>query len=77
MATSVNEDENIASMQEANSGEPEEGKILQMVKKAFDVKQFFESRQYKFAMQMLEDPKLKGNQMYEKLITRLSAFLVN
>ena len=38
MATSVNEDENIASMQEANSGEPEEEKILQMVKKAFDVK---------------------------------------
>lgn len=38
MATSVNEDENIASMQEANSEEPEEGKILQMVNKAFDVR---------------------------------------
>ena len=26
---------------------------------------------------MLEDPKLKGNQMYEKLVTRLSAFFLN
>ena len=61
MATSVNDDENIASMQEANSGEPEEGKILQTVEKTFDANQVFESRQYKFAMSMLEDPKLKGN----------------
>ena len=37
MATSVNDDENIASMQEANSGDQEEGKILQMVDKGFDV----------------------------------------
>ena len=77
MATSVNGDENIASMQEANSGDPDQGSIMQMVNNSFDAKNVFESRQYKFAMQMLEDPKLKGNSMYEKLVTRLSAFFLN
>ena len=28
-------------------------------------------------MDMLEDPKLKENRMYEKLVTRLSAFYLN
>ena len=80
MATAVN-DENITSRQDsgrrANSGDRDQGNVLQMVNKGFDEKTVFESRQYKFAMEMLEDPKLKGNTMYEKLVTRLSAFLLN
>ena len=51
--------------------------ILQMVDSGFDEERVFESREYQFAMEMLEDTKLKGNQMYEKLVTRLSAFYLN
>lgn len=29
------------------------------------------------SMEMLEDPTLKGNPMYEKLVVRLSAFYLN
>lgn len=51
--------------------------ILQMVDSGFDEERVFESREYQFAMEMLEDTRLKGNQMYEKLVTRLSAFYLN
>lgn len=48
-----------------------------MVDSGFDEERVFESREYQFAMEMLEDTRLKGNQMYEKLVTRLSAFYLN
>ena len=50
---------------------------MQMVDSGFDEDRVFESREYQFAMEMLEDPKLKNNPMYEKLVTRLSAFYLN
>ena len=48
-----------------------------MVDTGFDEERIFESREYQFSMNMLEDSKLKGDQMYEKLIKRLSAFYLN
>ena len=48
-----------------------------MVDTGFDEERVFESRNYQFAMEMLEDPKLKENAMYEKLVLRLSAFYLN
>ena len=51
--------------------------ILQMVDSGFDEERVRESKEYRTAMEMLEDPKLKGNQMYEKLVLRLSAFYMN
>lgn len=51
--------------------------ILQMVDSGFDEDRIFESRPYQLAMTMLEDPTLKGNEMYEKLCVRLSAFYMN
>ena len=52
----------------------EQEAVLQMVDSGFDEERIFESREYQFAMDMLEDPKLKDNEMYKKLIRRLSAF---
>jgi hypothetical protein len=48
-----------------------------MVDSGFDEERVFESREYQMSMEMLEDPKLKGNSMYEKLVVRLSAFYLN
>ena len=35
--------------------------ILQMVDSGFDEERVFESREYQMSMEMLEDPRLKGN----------------
>lgn len=51
--------------------------ILQMVDSGFDEERIFESKPYQLFMDMLSDPSLKGNQMYEKLCVRLSAFYLN
>ena len=51
--------------------------ILQMVDSGFDEERIFESKPYQLAMSMLEDPTLKGNEMYEKLCLRLSGFYLN
>ena len=51
--------------------------VLQMVEAGFDPDRIFESREYQFSMDMLQDSKLKGNMMYEKLTQRLSAFYLN
>jgi hypothetical protein len=51
--------------------------ILQMVDSGFDEERVFESREYQLAMEMLEDPRLKGDKMYENLVHRLSAFYLN
>ena len=51
--------------------------ILQMVDSGFDEDRVFESREYQMSMEMLEDPRLKGNEMYERLVARLSAFYLN
>ena len=48
-----------------------------MIDSGFDEERVFESREYQMSMEMLEDPRLKGNQMYEKLVVRLSAFYLN
>lgn len=48
-----------------------------MIDSGFDEERIFESREYQMSMEMLEDPKLKGNEMYEKLVVRLSAFYLN
>ena len=48
-----------------------------MVDSGFDEERIFESKPYQLAMSMLEDPTLKGNQMYEKLCLRLSGFYLN
>ena len=54
-----------------------EDQILQMIDSGFDEERVFESPEYRMSMEMLEDPRLKGNQMYEKLVVRLSAFYLN
>ena len=51
--------------------------MLQMVDTGFDEERIFESREYQLAMEMIEDPRLKGNEMYERLCIRLSAFFLN
>lgn len=51
--------------------------VLQMVNTGFDEERVFDSEPYIFAMEMLEDPKLKDDAMYEKLVIRLSAFFLN
>jgi len=48
-----------------------------MVDSGFDEERVLESKEYRLAMEMLEDNKLKGNSMYEKLTVRLSAFYLN
>jgi len=48
-----------------------------MVDSGFDEDRVLESREYRLAMDMLEDSKLRGNSMYEKLVVRLSAFYLN
>ena len=55
----------------------EKEQILQMVDSGFDEERVFESREYQLSMDMLEDTKLKGDKMYEKLVLRLSAFYLN
>ena len=55
----------------------EQDQVLQMVDTWFDEERIFESREYQFSMNMIEDSKLKGNAMYEKLTKRLSAFYLN
>ena len=55
----------------------EKDQILQMVDSGFDEERVLESKEYRLAMEMLEDNKLKGNPMYEKLAVRLSAFYLN
>lgn len=55
----------------------EKDAVLQMVDTGFDEERIFESREYQFAMNMLEDAKLKDNEMYLKLTRRLSAFYLN
>jgi len=55
----------------------EKEQILQMVDSGFDEERVFESREYQLSMDMLEDNKLKGDKMYEKLVLRLSAFYLN
>lgn len=52
----------------------EQDAVLQMVDSGFDPERIFESREYQFSMDMLEDAKLKDNEMYKKLTRRLSAF---
>lgn len=48
-----------------------------MVDSGFDEEKIFESKPYQYSMAMIDDPSLKGNQMYEKLCVRLSAFYLN
>jgi len=48
-----------------------------MVDTGFDEERIFESKEYQFSMGMIEDNRLKGNSMYEKLCVRLSAFFLN
>ena len=48
-----------------------------MIDAGFDAETELDSRNYKFSMEMLEDPRLKDNPMFEKLVTRLSAFYLN
>ena len=55
----------------------ENEQVLQMVDSGFDEERIFESREYQFSMDMIADNKLRGNQMYEKLTQRLSAFYLN
>ena len=55
----------------------ENDQVLQMVDSGFDPERIFESREYQFSMDMIADNKLRGNQMYEKLTQRLSAFYLN
>ena len=55
----------------------EKEQILQMVEAGFDEERIFDSPEYHMAMDMLKDPKLKENRVYEKLVTRLSAFYLN
>ena len=55
----------------------EKEQILQMVDSGFCEERVFESKEYRMSMEMLEDPKLKGNEMYEKLVVRLSTFYLN
>jgi len=50
---------------------------LAMVDAGFDEERVFETREYKMSMEMLEDGRLKGNEMYEKLVLKLSAFQLN
>ena len=50
---------------------------LAMVDAGFDEERVFETREYKMSMEMLEDGRLKGNSMYEKLVLKLSAFTLN
>ena len=45
-----------------------------MVDSGFDEERVYESKKYQFAMEMIEDPKLKDNVMYEKLKQRLHNF---
>lgn len=52
----------------------EQDAVLQMVDSGFDPERIFESREYQFSMDMLEDAKLKDNEMYRRLTRRLSAF---
>ncbi len=55
----------------------EKENLLKMIDAGFDPEAVLDSRNYKFSMEMLEDPRLKDNMMYEKLVTRLSAFYLN
>ena len=48
-----------------------------MVDTGFDEERIFESREFQLSMELLEDPKLKNDEMYEKLIRRLAAFYLN
>lgn len=48
-----------------------------MVDSGFDEERVFESKEYVLSMEMLEDPRLKDNEMYKKLVVRLSAFYLN
>ena len=48
-----------------------------MVDTGFDEERIFESREFKLSMELIEDPKLKDNEMYEKLVRRLAAFYLN
>lgn len=76
MATTAVKDESQATDNRNDiSGKiDEQDAVLQMVDICFDPERIFESREYQFAMDMLEDPKLKDNEMYKKLTRRLSAF---
>ena len=84
MATAVSGNaKNDESMSNADGGRDKsadmagDGQILQMVDSGFDAERTFESREYQHSMPMLEDPKLKENEMYKKLVLRLSAFFLN
>lgn len=57
------------------SGEiAEKEQILQMVESGFDEERVYESQNYQFAMDIIEDSKLKDNKMYENLKQRLHNF---
>ena len=60
----------------ANEIEEKEN-LLQMVDAGFSEERVFSSKEYQFSMEMLEDPRLKDNEMFTKLVTRLSAFFLN
>ena len=56
----------------------EQDQILQMVDSGFDSEKVLESSEYRLSMEMLDDAKLKGqSKLYEKLVSRLSAWYVN
>ena len=55
----------------------EQENVLQMVDTGFDEERIFDSIEYQFSMNMLEDSKLRGNLMYEKLVKRISAWYLN
>ena len=76
MATTAVKDESQATDNRNDmSGKIDEQEgVLQMVDQGFDPETIFQTREYQFAMDMLEDPKLKDNDMYRKLTRRLSAF---
>lgn len=51
--------------------------ILQLVDAGFCEERIFNQDQYRMSMEMLEDPKLKDDEMYTKLVSRLSAWYLN
>ena len=78
VSANPNKDESLANADNSRgdiSAEIQEKEhILQMVDSGFDEERVYESKKYQYAMEMIEDPKLKDNPMYEKLKQRLHNF---
>ena len=80
MATAVTKDEsglNADGARDMANEIEEKENLLQMVDAGFSEERVFSSKEYQFSMEMLEDARLKDNEMFNKLVTRLSAFFLN